>query len=246
MSLGSAEGTEQPDLGPQCWAEKGPCPSLDPCWPQAQLGWVPGIDPECSWNCDGTEGLRWRVGPPHAQRGCGWGRAVFPPQGLGWQHSQHIPVVTSQSPPTPVPLGLLWGESPGWSHPTQPSDSTVGFGGCQAPSPRRGKVSAARGGTPAPARHLRAHSWLREGFTAMEVKGKTPSLSHCPTKPRSRCATTACPQRAQPGVWPPVSLESVWSQISAHVCWVPNVNSCLFFPLYSLPESSGSGAGLCH
>lgn len=103
MSLGSAEGTEQPDLGPQCWAEKGPCPSLDPCWPQAQLRWAPSIDPECSWNCDGTEGLRWRVGPPRAQRGCGWGRAVFPPQGLGWQHSQHVPVVTSQSPPTPVP-----------------------------------------------------------------------------------------------------------------------------------------------
>lgn len=174
------------------------------------------------------------------------GQSRVPTTGIGLAAFPARPSGHLSKPSHTSALGLLWGQSPGWSHPTQPSDPTVGFGGCQALSPRRGKVSAARGGTPAPARHLRAHSWLQEGFTAMEVKGKRPSLSHCPTKPRSRCATTACPQRAQPGVWPPVSRESVWSQIPAHVCWVPNVNSCLFFPPYSRPESSGSGAGPCH
>lgn len=170
MSLGSAEGTEHSNLGPHCWAEKEPCPSLDPCWPQVQLGWVPGINPKWSWNCDGKEGLRWRVGPPCAQSGCGWSRAMFPPQGLGLWHSQHIPVVTFQSPSSLAPVGLLWGQSSDWSHPTQPGDPTVGFGYCQAPSPKRGKVPAARTQTPAPARPLRALSWLQEDFTAVEVK----------------------------------------------------------------------------
>lgn len=38
MSFVSVEGTEQCDLGPHCQAEKGPCTSLDPFWPQVQLG----------------------------------------------------------------------------------------------------------------------------------------------------------------------------------------------------------------
>lgn len=120
MSLGFAEGTEHPDLGPHCWAEKGPCPSLYPCQPRVQLRWVPGIHPKGKWNCEK------RMAPPHAQRGCGWGRAVFPPQGLGWKHSQHIPVGTFQSLSPPVPLGLLWGQT--LTGPTQPSPVTPQLG----------------------------------------------------------------------------------------------------------------------